>query len=280
MKKVLVVGANSTLAQEVIPVLAKNNTIITAGKEKCDVTIDITKDIELPESIDILINFAAALGGKSDDAILENVRTNVLGVLNLCAAAKKDGIKHIVQISSIYTLSPIDSPGYSIYSLTKRQADELAEFYCRKNDINLTILRPSQVYGDSNAFAKNQPFFYQMIDSAQKGEDIKIFGDHDPLRNYLHINDLAEVIGRVVNTGLGGTYACMYPSDVSFSQVAQAAQKTFGAHGSVIFLKNRPAIEDSVFPKDLEIYQKLNYQPQISVDSGIARIKDYREAHR
>jgi nucleoside-diphosphate-sugar epimerase len=51
------------------------------------------------------------------------------------------------------------SPFYSSYALTKKQGDELAESYCRANKIPLTILRPSQIYGDSDSFAKHQPFF-------------------------------------------------------------------------------------------------------------------------
>ena len=62
-QKILVIGANSALAKVVIPVLAANNTVITAGRQDCDVYCDITKELSLPKA-DVVINFAAAFSGK------------------------------------------------------------------------------------------------------------------------------------------------------------------------------------------------------------------------
>jgi nucleoside-diphosphate-sugar epimerase len=279
-KTILIIGANSALAKEVIPVLAKGNTVITAGRKDCDLYCDVTKAVTVPDEVDVIINFAATFGGASDEEIIDAQRTNVTGALNVCVGGKRAGVKHIINISSIFALLDEKSPHYSVYALTKKQADELAHFYCGINKIPLTILRPSQIYGDSDNFAKHQPFLYHILDKAQKGEDISIYGTNDALRNYIHSADLSEIVDRLIEKRVEGMYACAYPSDISYSQIAQAAQKIFGKGGKVVFLKDKPNIPDNIFMKDLSLYEKLEYYPQISIEAGIKRIKERKGGSR
>lgn len=123
----------------------------------------------------------------------------------------------------------------------------------------------------------HQPFFHEVIEKAQNGQDILIYGTHDALRNYIHCADLAEVINRVAAKRITGIYSCMSPVDVTFSQIAQAAQKTFNKGGKVIFLKDKPNTMDNVFNQDPAIYKKLDYYPKISLEAGLKRIKEFRE---
>jgi len=277
MRNIIIVGANSAIAKAVIPTLANDNRVITVGRGDCDIYCDINNVIKLPDNADVLINFAAALGGESDQDILDNIETNIKGVLKLCMAAKKSGIRHFIQISTIYTKLNEDSANYSTYSITKKHADELLSFYSRKNNLNLTILKPSQVYGDSTDFAKNQPFLYQIIDHASKGEDIIIYGKHDPARNFIHVSDIGEIIRRVVDMGLIGTYELTNPNNVYFSELAQIAQRIYVKGGSILFQKDKPDIEDNIFAYNSMIYDKTGYSPRIDMEEGIQRIKNNLE---
>jgi nucleoside-diphosphate-sugar epimerase len=277
MKKILVIGANSTFAKAFMPILAEENTIVTAGRKDCDIYCDIAKSIQIPEDIDVVINFAASLGGTSDDEIEEAIKTNLLGLLNVCKASKVAGTKHIINISSIFALLNEDSANYSIYSITKKQADETAQFYCKLNKIPLTTLRPSRIYGDTQDFAKNQPFLYQIIDKAQNGEDISIYGTNDAARNYIHSADLAEIINRVIQDIVTGTYSCTYTSNVTYSAIANSAQKIFGKGGKVAFMEDKPSIPDDTFPLSPTLYEKINYSPRVSINIGIERIKKHRQ---
>ncbi len=101
-----------------------------------------------------------------------------------------------------------------MYSLSKKHSEELAIYYCKKNNIPLTILRPSQIYDEKGEFRKHQPLLYLMVDSAQQGKDIYIYGSNDALRNYIHVKDLVEVIARTIATGTTGVYSCINPNDI------------------------------------------------------------------
>jgi nucleoside-diphosphate-sugar epimerase len=277
MKKILLIGANSALAKAVAPVLAQDSAIVTAGRSGCDVYCDITEPFAFAESYDVVINFAAVFGGQENADILEAEATNVLGTLNICMAAEKAGVKHVINISSLSAVLPEASPYYTIYAITKRHGDELAEFYCKSHDIPLTIIRPSQIYASNNSFASHQPLFHRMVSQARLGEDIAIYGKHDAWRNFIHADDIAEVIRRVVAEGVAGTYACAYPEDTRLSDVARIAQRVFGKGGEIRFLDDKQDIPDNIFAKDTSLFDMIKYHPVIDIEEGIRKMRQHEE---
>lgn len=277
-KKVLIIGAGSALAKVVISLLNERGyTVVTAGRTHGDVRIDLKTSFDIPADVDVVINCAATFESETDEAWLETEETNALGALRVCMAARKAGVRHVVHISSLSAVLPKSSPYYSAYAITKRNGDDLAEQYCMQFDVPLTILRPSQIYGDDAAFAAHQPFIYHILDRAERGEDITIYGEHDALRNYLHAEDLAEMIERTIDRNVTGTYACQYPSDVRFSEIAETAQAVFGKGGTTTFLKDKPPTPDNIFAKDADFYEKIAFRPQISLQDGFRGIQLYRE---
>lgn len=270
-KTILVVGANSTLAKAAMPVLAEGNTIISAGRHGCEVYVDLAKEITIPDGVDVIVNFAASFGGDKDEEIVEAINTNILGMARLCMAAK-DRAKHIINISTIFALFDETSPGYSSYSITKKQGDETALFYCKQHNIPLAILRPSRIYGDNKDFAKHQPFLYRIIDNVSAGKDVSLFGAHDASRNYLHVADFGRIVAEVIKRQLEGIYTCPYPSNITYSEIVNTAQRLFNKGGELHFIKDKPAIQDDTFPLSTTLYEKIGFRPDISMEQGIMRM--------
>lgn len=274
---ILIIGANSALAQAVISLLAAQHTIITAGRDGCDIYCDVAVDVQIPEGVSAVINFAAVFGTTTDVSIVEAYQANLLGSLRVCMAAHKVGVSHVIQISSLSAVLTVDSPYYNTYALTKRQADESASYYCAQVSLPLTILRPSQIYGNNPNFARHQPLFYDIIDKAANGQDVTIFGSHDARRNYIHSQDVSQIISLCLERTITGTYVCSYPSDVTYSELAQLAQGVFKKGGAIRFQEDKPDIPDNVFDNSGDIYHQIDYLPQISLETGIASIKAFRE---
>jgi nucleoside-diphosphate-sugar epimerase len=273
--KTLIIGGTSSLGRSLKPALGKFSEVITGGRQNCDIHINLDGSMDkifFPKDIDVIVHTAASFGGGSANEILETEIVNVAGSLKLCQAAVEAKIKHFVFISSIYASLSENSEWYSIYSLSKKHAEEILHFYCSIHALPLTILRPSQIYGSDDSFRHHQPFFYTIIDKAEKGEDINIYGANDPLRNYIHIDDLIEIITRVVQNKIEGTYSCTQTTDVTYSQIAEAAFEAFNSKGTVHFLKDKPNIPDNIFDKDDTLYKKINFFPKIPIGEGIKKI--------
>jgi len=134
------------------------------------VSADITNAAEvepLMEGIDIVLHPAAIFDWSATEEQLNAV--NVTGMENMCAAAKKAGIKRFVSWSTSgvygnqqfdtlpicedYPVKPIDK-----YSISKHKQDKIALRYCAEEGLPTTIIRPGIVYGPRAKYGAMQFF--------------------------------------------------------------------------------------------------------------------------
>jgi nucleoside-diphosphate-sugar epimerase len=279
--KILIVGGNSSVAQVLRPVLASFAEVLTAGKNGCNVELDLSWPVErfnLPSGLDAVINMAAHFGGKDFEMMLESEEVNVLGALKLSHACVHAGVGHMVQISSIFASLDEDSPFYNSYAMSKRHAEDLVHLYCQSTGLSLAILRLSQIYGVGEVFRRHQPLLYSIIDRAERGDDIVFYGNRDAQRNFIHVEDSAEIIARVLSRHIEGRYVCASLSNVRLSEIASAAVTAFGSSSRVNFDVEKPDILDRVFEIDDLLYQKIDYYPRISLTQGMTMEADHRKS--
>ena len=268
--RVLVVGGTSSLAQALVPLLRDRCDVLTAGRKGCDVELDLcSHDIQIPDGIDCVVNMAAAFGGKELPDMLQAMDVNVLGLMKLCHASAKAGARHLVHISSIFADLKNDSPFFGAYALSKRHSEDVAQFCGREFGLPVAVLKPAQIYGVGPGFRRHQPFLYVIMDKAESHEDIDLFGSNDPLRNFIHAQDVAKIISAVVATKIEGTYRCVHPDNVTYSQIASAAISAFESRSKVAFLKDKPDIPSNGFACDETLFRLLDYFPRISMAQGM-----------
>lgn len=281
--RILIVGGTSSLTYVLRPVLSEFAEVITAGRTGCDVHLDLSdpvEKIELPHGIDVVINTAANVGGRSFEEMFQAESVNVLGVLKLCQACTKGKIKQLVLISSIFACIDKNSRFYNIYSLSKKHSDEIAELYSSTFGLPLTILRPSQFYGVGEAYRKHQPFLFTIIDKAANAEDILIYGSNDALRNFIHVEDVAKIIALVIQRRIEGIYPCMNIKNIRYSEVAAAAIEAFESKSTIKFIKEQPDIPNNIFKLDDSLFRLIDYYPQISMLLGMKKEAVYRKMVR
>ncbi|MEQ1882348.1 MAG: NAD-dependent epimerase/dehydratase family protein, partial [Burkholderiales bacterium] len=127
------------------------------------------------------------------------------------------------------------------------------------------------IYGVGESFRRHQPFLYTIIDKAESNEEIVFFGSNDAKRNLIHAEDVADIIGRVVQQRVEGLYACPSPVNVRYSEIAAAAIAAFGSASTVRHMPEMPDIPDNDFAPDDRLYRRIGYFPRISLASGIAK---------
>ncbi|MCE5983157.1 MULTISPECIES: NAD(P)-dependent oxidoreductase [unclassified Pseudomonas] len=281
--KILLAGGQSSLAQALQPVLANVAEVLTAGRNGCEVELDLSWPAEqfcLPPGIDVVINTAASFVDGSINALLEAEQINALGTLKLCDAAQRGGVQHFVQISSINAELNNQSDYYGIYGLSKRHADELVQMYCARAKLACTLLRPSQLYGEPDSFRRHQAFIYGTLDKALKNEDIVIYGSHDARRNYLHVEDFCKIVSAVVADRVEGLYTCTHPQDASLLSVANSLVLAANSNSRVSFDASKKAISDNVFPYDDTLYRTIGIYPSIGLEEGLGRLVASRMGER
>lgn len=278
--RILIVGSNSVLARATGEALKKENTVLYGGRRNADYYLDLqVNDFSAltNTSFDVILHFASDFGGESYEDIMRCTQVNVLGTLGVCHLAEKLGAKQLIIISSVSALYKHTSPFFSAYSLSKKQADELALLYTTQINIPLAILRPSQVYDTQGRCQPHQPLFYHILKKASIGEDIIFYGKNNALRNYIHLDDFVECVLRTIPLRLTGVYCCTHPKSVRLATIAKIAFNIFNTKGNIIFNSSKDNIPDLPSFSGADFYKKIGYSPQLSLKAGITSIKNYQE---
>lgn len=272
-KKIVLLGGGSAVASYAIPSLSSSATVTTMGRNGCDIDWDACDGhISLPEKTSTVIFLAAGFSEQTDADIKNTHAINTAGVLNACISSARSGAEHFIYISSIYTTLPKTHPYYNLYAITKRQGEEIAEYYCKKNGIKLTILRPSSMYDDLGLLRKHNKAPYHFLDIARKNEQIVLFGNRDAKRNYLHISDFVEILNRVVNLQPEGAFSCANPQNTSLHEIVRYAISASNSSSEIKIDKNRPDEPNTIFPYDKSLYDLIGYTPLIDMGQGMSGV--------
>ena len=225
---------------------------------------------KLTFSPDIIIHAAASLGGELENCF----NTNVVGTLNICKFAKKTKVDQLILISSIFIFDNPKNEYYNNYGMTKKQAEEIAESYCKENDINLTILRFSQIYDVFRKAQKSQKMLYAFIDNIINTKSITIYGNQNPIRNYLHIKDVFKVIEEVIDKKKFGKLNVVNNKSYSIEEIAYIIFELCNIKPNITYMKERKNIPSIYVPFE-NLYRLEN--EYISLIDGIRDIIEYEK---
>ncbi|MFC1559025.1 NAD-dependent epimerase [Gemmatimonadota bacterium] len=134
------------------------------------------------------------------------VETNIAGFLNILEGCRRNSLPHLVYASSssVYgsnTRVPfietdrVDHP-ISLYGATKRANELMAHSYSHLFDIPVTGLRFFTVYGP---WGRPDMAYFLFTRAILEGEKISLFNQGDMRRDFTYIDDVVEVIGRILD---------------------------------------------------------------------------------
>ena len=281
--RVAIVGPSSSISQSIIPLFKKEDEIITLGRKNADIELDLESVnalIQLPLNIDVIVHSAAHFGGFTFKDTIDAIKVNILGTLRLFDAAVISNVGQFVYISSVYSHLSSNSNLYSIYSLTKKCTEDILQLYAKGKKVKLLILRPSLLYGNFFSMRKHQPFFYSILDKISQNEKVVFWGRRDPTRNFIHIDDLTNIIYLCIQNGIEGEYDCAFPTNVSFKEIADAAKSSFNSSSEIVFDTSMPDTADLDIEFDTSLYSKINFYPKIPMKEGIKMFSDYLKTNQ
>ena len=274
MNKVLIIGSTGILGSNLTSRLIDDGYSITGVTRSEGFDIGNSKNFEsLAYDFDCVINLAAMIQ-ISEDNIEEAVRTNSLGPLNAAKFAKRSNALFF-NISTISAL-PCCNNDYckSYYAISKRLGDDLVINYCRDNNLDYSILRFSQLYDTVHKAEKYQPMLYRIIKQAKHQKQVTLYGNNNPLRNYLHIEDATKAISIALSKKKTGIWNCIHPSSDSVLDIVKTIEKTMSITVEILRLKDKSNLNDIKLP-DQNLFHQSNpeWQPR-PLATGLKEIID------
>jgi UDP-glucose 4-epimerase len=146
--------------------------------------------------------------GSNDDPAFD-VQSNVVGSLRLFELAVEAGVRRTVFISSggtVYGLpmgTPIaeshpTDPRVS-YGITKLAIEKYLAVFHARHGMEYVVLRVANPYGERQRVDTAQGAIAVFIDRAIRRQAIEIWGDGSIMRDYVHVDDVAQAFVRAVD---------------------------------------------------------------------------------
>jgi uncharacterized protein YbjT (DUF2867 family) len=163
------------------------------------------------QGVDTIVHAAFLTADRKQSAGNEYEKTNVQGTANLIQAAKKAGVKRIIEIGGLGTRT--DKPG------SYMQGRYLAEKMLKESGLDWTIIQPSVLFG------KNAPFIKGLVDLIRTSPVVPLIGGGKIMFQPIYVEDVVTVIIKVLEDPVSTankTYTIGGPAYYSFTQIIDA----------------------------------------------------------
>lgn len=185
---------------------------------------------------DNIIFTAAVAPVKNMEMFIKNMQI----IKNICFFFSQNKVKHFLNISSDAIFSDstkplredsITDPG-SLHGLMHLVREKYI-FEMVKSPI--TTVRPTLIYGFNdphNSYGPNS-FFRKVIEN----KNILLFGKGEELRDHIYIDDVINIIVKLISKGAHGRFNLVTGKLVSFKQIAEVIKKILKKNTKIIETK-------------------------------------------
>jgi len=290
---ILVAGATGLAGSAIIRELTRLNKEVIGISSK-DLNLldrDATFNFFDRMKPDVVIDAAAKVGGiGANNAFpVEFLSNNIQIQTNLMDASHSVGVDRFIFLGSNciypkncpqpikeeYILTGLLEPTNSAYAIAKLAGIELIKSYRKEYGHRWISVMPVNLYGPNDNFDLESSHVFpalirKFVDAVQNEDEVvTIWGTGNPLREFLHADDLAKAIvvclakydsDQQINIGTG--------IDIAIRDLAHKIAKITGFQGELSWDFSR---EDGTPQKILDIQKitNLGWKPSISLDQGI-----------
>lgn len=218
----------------------------------------------------------------------EAISTNIFGTFQVMEAVKKIGIRKMINCSSAAVYGePVKIPitedtelnALNLYGVTKIAGEKIVNSYRFNDKIETTNLRFGNIYG-VGLYTQWYSVIPKFVKQAINDEDITIYGSGEATRDYIHIEDIANIIVKILDTksiekntfNLGGETLTV--NQIAY-YVVEEVKKSLNKESKIISTVPRQG-ETEKFSYDLTPMRTvLEYDNKWSVREGIRQLIEY-----
>lgn len=295
-KRVWVAGGNGMVGSAVVRRLAEEAgvEILTASRAELDLRDRAaTRRWALDNRPDLVVVAAAKVGGilANSQRPVDFLEDNLLIELATIRAAADAGVEKLLFLGSscIYPklapqpmaeaalLSGPLEPTNQWYAIAKIAGIMLCDAFRQQNGSNFISAMPTNLYGPNDNYDLTSshvlPATLRKIHEAKMSgaTEVKIWGTGSPLREFMHVDDLADALVFLLKThSKPGPINVGTGEEVTILELHQLAAKIVGWDGRFTFDATKP---DGTPRKlmDSSLLKEMGWRPKISLEDGLRR---------
>ncbi len=267
--KILITGGSGLVGKYLKKILP--NAIYVSSKDYDLTTEEDVKLMFLQNKPDVVIHLAARVGGIIDNInhpaeyFTQNVMMNTLvveysrrfnvkkfiGVLSTCIYP--DTSKVYPMDESMLHDGPPTITNFS-YGYSKRSMGAQIDAYNQQYKLNYQYLIPCNLYGEEDKDDENKSHFLTSLIKKihlSKTNEITLFGDGTPLRQFMYAGDFAEIIKETIEKDIIESFNVATEENLSIRQMAEIALFVTGNENmGIVWDTTKP---NGQFRKDVSI---------------------------
>jgi UDP-glucuronate decarboxylase len=214
---------------------------------------------------------------------VQTTKTSVHGAINMLGLAKRTRARILqASTSEVYgdpevhpqpeeywgRVNPIGIR--SCYDEGKRCAETLFFDYYRQHNLDIKVVRIFNTYGP-RMHPNDGRVVSNFIVQALQGKDITIYGDGQQTRSFCYVDDLIDVMVRMMNSeeGFTGPVNIGNPGEFTMLQLAETILKLSGSKSKIIY-QALPSDDPKQRQPNIELAKaKLGWQPKVNLEDGL-----------
>jgi UDP-glucuronate decarboxylase len=220
---------------------------------------------------------------------VQTTKTSVHGAINMLGLAKRVKARILqASTSEVYgdpevhpqpesywgKVNPIGVR--SCYDEGKRCAETLFFDYWRQHQLQIKVVRIFNTYGP-RMHPNDGRVVSNFIVQALKGEDITMFGDGSQTRSFCYVDDLIEVMLRMMDSPAHfiGPVNIGNPGEFTMLELAEMVLRLTGSRSRISF-KPLPSDDPKQRRPDISLAkQALDWEPKVSLEEGLVKTIAY-----
>lgn len=290
--KVAIIGANGFIGKQLANVLSSDKSIhlqLFGRSEKNETLLNYTQ-IDLSNKQQVIENFketeivyylaSSTIPATCWDNPTLDIESNLLPFVNFVEIAVKLKLKKIVFISSAGTVygtsdkklsEESDKKPFSPYGIIKLAIENYLNYFKVKYNLNYDVFRVTNVYGIGQNTSKGLGIINTFLEKIISEKLITIYGNGEAIRNYILVDDVANILKESVykNTNNSAVYNLASDDSLSINQLVEIIKKVVNDEFKIIYKETRqsdnPAI-DIDNSKIKKAYPGFKFTP---IESGV-----------
>ena len=298
-QKILITGSNGMVGKDLISLIEAEGLYTVCEVPSKQFDLRHYQDVFfLYETYkpDIVVHLAAKVGGIVDniEKPAEYTEDNLLMNTNVVSLARKFDVKRLIGILSTcaypdkvesYPMTEEQlhdgppAPTNFGYGISKRCMASHIDAVNKQYRLQYQYLIPCNLYGEHDKFDNQRAHFIsalikKILDAKdQNADEVTLFGDGTPLRQFMHSRDLANIIYKCIKNDITESMNVATEDNLSIDEMAHIARTSLGAdHIKIKYDITKP---NGQFRKDVSIQKLRKHFPDFkftTLSEGIKQI--------
>lgn len=234
------------------------------------------EDIIQENSVEMIFHLAAQAGVRASiDNPIKTHEVNATGTLNILEAARKSGVKKVINASSSSVYGKIKYLPYdedhpknpvSPYGASKAAAEHYCRIFYEIYGLKTTSLRYFTVYGQRIRPDLAISIFTK---KALNNEPIEIYGDGNYTRDFTYIDDAVEATLLAQNRGDGEVYNIGGGKRITINGLAEKIIAITRSKSKIMHTPAKKGEAEHTLANIEKAKKGLEWEPKIDIETGL-----------